>query len=68
VWLVPVQVRTACSACLLVIGPLPQMSVLHGVGSARLGAQLGVPAATVRGWLRRLRARAGQMLQEATAG
>jgi hypothetical protein len=36
-------------------------------GTARLGAELGVPAATVRGWLRRLRARAGQMLQEATA-
>ena len=42
-------------------------SVLHGTGTARLGAGLGVPAATVRGWLRRLRERAGQMLQEATA-
>ena len=42
-------------------------SALHGTGSARLGAELGVPAATVRGWLRRLRARAGQMLQEATS-
>jgi transposase-like protein len=42
-------------------------SVLHGTGTARLGAQLGVPAATVRGWLRRLRARAGQLLQEATS-
>jgi transposase-like protein len=42
-------------------------SVLHGTGTARLGAELGVPAATVRGWLRRLRERAGQMLQEATA-
>ena len=40
---------------------------LHGTGTARLGTELGVPAATVRGWLRRLRARAGQMLQEATA-
>ena len=43
-------------------------SVLHGTGTARLGAELGVPAATVRGWLRRLRERAGQMLAEATAG
>jgi Domain of unknown function (DUF6431) len=42
-------------------------SALHGTGCARLGAQLGVPAGTVRGWLRRLRARAGQLLQEATA-
>jgi hypothetical protein len=33
----------------------------------RLTLALGVPAATVRGWLRRLRERAGQMLQEATA-
>jgi hypothetical protein len=37
------------------------------VGPVRVGAQLGVPAGTVRGWLRRLRARAGQLLQEATA-
>jgi hypothetical protein len=51
-----------------VIARAAALSVLHGVGSARLGAQLGVPAATVRGWLRRLRARAGQMLQKATAG
>ena len=29
-------------------------------GRARIGAELGVPAATVRGWLRRLRARAGR--------
>jgi hypothetical protein len=36
-----------------------------GAGSRRLGAELGVPAATVRGWLRRLRGRAGQLLQEA---
>jgi len=42
-------------------------SALHGTGAARLGAQLGVPAATVRGWLRRLRARAGQLLQEASS-
>ena len=33
-------------------------------GSARSSAS---PAGTVRGWLRRLRARAGQLLQEATA-
>jgi hypothetical protein len=37
------------------------VSALHGVGAARPGAQLGVPAATVRGWLRRVRARAGQL-------
>ena len=43
------------------------LSVLHGTGPARLGAMLAVPAGTVRGWLRRLRARAGQLLQEATA-
>ena len=36
-------------------------------GSARLGAELGVPAATVRGWLRRLRCRAGDLRQDATA-
>ena len=42
-------------------------SVLHGTGTARLGAELGVPAATVRDWLRRLRSRVGQTLQEATA-
>jgi hypothetical protein len=36
--------------------------VLHGTGTARPGAQLGVPAATVRGRLRRLRYRAGQLL------
>ena len=41
-------------------------SVLRGGGSARLGAELGVPAATVRGWLRRLRDRAGWMLADAT--
>ena len=50
-----------------VIARAAAASALHGTGSARLGAQLGVPASTVRGWLRRLRARAGQLLQEATA-
>jgi transposase-like protein len=50
-----------------VIARAAAASVLHGTGTARLGAELGVPAATVRGWLRRLRERAGQMLQEATA-
>ena len=50
-----------------VIARAAAASALHGTGSVRLGAELGVPAATVRGWLRRLRARAGQMLQEATA-
>jgi transposase-like protein len=42
------------------------LSALDGIGTARLGARLGVPAATVRGWLRRLRSRAGQLLQEAS--
>lgn len=32
-----------------------------------IGAELGVPAATVRGWLRRPRERAGWMLADATA-
>jgi hypothetical protein len=50
-----------------VIARAAAASVLHGTGTAQLGAELGVPAATVRGWLRRLRERAGQMLQEATA-
>jgi transposase-like protein len=40
-------------------------SALHGTGTARIGADLGVPAATVRGWLRRLRARSGAMRQDA---
>src|SRR3974377_1979073 len=40
-----------------VIARAAALSVLHGTGSAWLGAELGVPAATVRGWLRRLRAR-----------
>src|SRR5579872_4628299 len=38
------------------------LSALDGTGTARLGA----PAATVRGWVRRLRSRAGQPLQEAS--
>ena len=42
-------------------------SALHGTGSGRLGQELGVPAATVRGWLRRLRGRAGDMRQDAMA-
>jgi hypothetical protein len=50
-----------------VIARAAALSVLHGTGPARLGAQLGVPPGTVRGWLRRLRARAGQLLQKATA-
>lgn len=49
-----------------VIARAAALSVLHGTGTARIGAQLGVPPGTVRGWLRRLRARAGQLLQEAT--
>lgn len=50
-----------------VIARAAAASALHGTGTARLGAQLGIPAATVRGWLRRLRCRAGQLLQEATS-
>ena len=42
-------------------------SALHGTGSGPLGRELGVPAATVRGWLRRLRGRAGDMRQDAMA-
>ena len=40
-------------------------SALYGTGPARIGAQVGVTAATVRGWLRRLRSRAGAMRQDA---
>ncbi|MGH3194266.1 MAG: hypothetical protein ACRDOL_44795 [Streptosporangiaceae bacterium] len=36
-------------------------AALGGAGSARIGADLDVPAGTVRGWLRRLRAHAGQL-------
>ncbi len=36
-----------------VIARAAAASALHGTGSTRLGAELGVPAATVRGWLRR---------------
>jgi hypothetical protein len=48
-----------------VIASAAVASALHGTGTARIGAELGVPAATVRGWLRRLRARAGAMRQDA---
>jgi hypothetical protein len=34
-----------------VIARAAAAAALHGTGSARLGAELGVPAATVRGWL-----------------
>ena len=50
-----------------VIARAAALPALHGTGSARPGTESGVPPATVRGWLRRLRARAGQMLQEAMA-
>jgi len=51
-----------------VIARAAALSVLRCAGPARLSAQLGgVPGGTVRGWLRRLRARAGQLLQEATS-
>jgi hypothetical protein len=36
-------------------------------GTGKLGAELGVPASTVRGWLRRLRGGAGQLLQEVSS-
>ena len=36
-------------------------AALGGAGSARIGADLGVPPGTVRGWLRRLRCRAEEM-------
>ena len=50
-----------------VIARAAAAAALLGTGSARLGAELGVPAATVRGWLRRLRYRAGDLRQDATA-
>ena len=50
-----------------VIARAAAAAALHGTGSARLGADLGVPAATVRGWLRRLRSRAEDLRQDATA-
>ena len=50
-----------------VIARAAAAAALHGAGSARLGAELGVPPATVRGWLRRLRSRAGDLRQDATA-
>jgi hypothetical protein len=55
----------ATAAAAGVIARAAAASALHG--TARLGAELGVPAATVPGWLRRLRSRADQMLQEATS-
>ncbi len=36
-------------------------AALDGAGYVRIGADLDVPPATVRGWLRRLRCRAEQM-------
>jgi len=48
-----------------VIGTAAVTAALHGAGSARIGADLGVPAATVRGWLRRLRSRAEAIRQDA---
>jgi len=40
-------------------------SALAGAGAMRIGADLGVPPATVRGWLRRLRAHAEEMRRDA---
>lgn len=48
-----------------VIAAAAVASALHGTGTARIGVDLGVPAATVRGWPRRLRARVGAMRQDA---
>ena len=48
-----------------VIAAAAAASALHGTGTARIGADLGVPGATVRGWLRRLRAGADAMRQDA---
>jgi len=48
-----------------VIAAAALASARHGTGTARIGADRGVPAATVRGWLRRLRTRAGAMRQDA---
>jgi hypothetical protein len=48
-----------------VIAAAAAASALHGTGAARIGADLGVPAATVCGWRRRLRVRAGAMRQDA---
>lgn len=61
-WAVPRRKDTAG-----VIARAAVASVLDGAGSRRLGRETGVPAATVRGWLRRLRLRAGSMRQDATA-
>jgi transposase-like protein len=36
-------------------------AAMGGAGSARIGADLGVPSGTMRGWLRRLRSRAEDM-------
>ena len=47
-----------------VIGTAAGMA-LAGAGCGRIGAGLGVPGATVRGWLRRLRSRAEAMRQAA---
>ena len=40
-------------------------AALTGAGCGRIGQELGVPASTVRGWLRLLRSRAGEMRQDA---
>jgi hypothetical protein len=48
-----------------VIAAAAVASALHGTGTALIGADLGVLAPTVRGYLRRLRARADAMQQEA---
>jgi hypothetical protein len=50
-----------------VIAAAAVASALHGAGTARIGAQLGVPDATARGWLPSLRSRVGQLRQEPMA-
>ena len=57
------MVRARRADAIEVIGTAAAMA-LAGAGCGRIGAGLGVPAATVRGWLRRLRA-AEAMRQDA---
>jgi hypothetical protein len=48
-----------------IIGTAAVTAALNGAGSARIGTEPGVPAATVPGWLRRRRSRAQDMRQDA---
>lgn len=42
------------------------LDAARGLGHRPIAVRLGVPAGTVRGWLRRLRARAGDLIAHAT--